>query len=350
MIVGTLVGIDFISIPRTAVQFAQQDAWLAVLVGGLLPLLVLVLIERLGRRFPNMDFIEMSQALFGKTVGSLLVIILSIHMLASTARVIVRFALMDSIYILPQTPLWVICLLLLLVSLYVASQGAKVVGRINELMFYLYLPTFLFFVTPLLSLADYTNLMPLGGTGPANIARGSLMASLYFSRMEFLLVAYFMVTRKDEVLKAGIWAVSFVVASYTLVAATALLVFGSESLSRQMSPLIGIFKAVRYPTVERLDQLFVAAWSVAARPAFNMLCMSGFSLTRVFNLQTRRHLLLVLAIIGTGVFMLTFIPRNTLDVLIYSELFGYTYPMIGLGYPLLYHLAAALQRRKVGND
>jgi len=48
MILGTLVGINFLTIPRTASEWAQQDAWIAVLIGALLPLVVLVLIERLG--------------------------------------------------------------------------------------------------------------------------------------------------------------------------------------------------------------------------------------------------------------------------------------------------------------
>lgn len=348
MIVGTMVGISFLALPRIAAASSQQDAWIAVVIGSLLPLLVLLLIERLGRRFPDMDFIEMSQALFGKLAGSLLVAILGIHMLLAAVTVTIRFAYVDSIYLLQDTPMWAICLLILLASMYVAGHGGKVVARINELMFYIYLPTLLLFLPFLLNLSDYTNLLPVGESGLGNIARGSFDASLYFGRMEFLMVAYFMVTRRDEVLKAGVSALTYITMGYLALTLACLLALGPENLPNHISPMLGLFKAVSFPIMERIDMFFIAVWSVAFRPVFNLLCLSAFSFTRLFNLQEKkRAYLLILIAIGSFAYLLTFIPRSALDVIQYTDGYVYTYPAVGLGYPLLYHLAATLRGRKV---
>lgn len=349
MIIGTMLGVNFLALPRIASASSQQDAWIAVITGSFLPLLVLLLIERLGRRFPGQDFIEMSQALFGKVMGSLLAAILGIHMLCVAATVIIRFAYLDTVYLLPETPRSVICLLILLGALYVAGKGARVVARVNELMFYLYLPVLLLFALPLLKAAEYTYLMPVGGSGLGNIARSSWDACLYFGRMEFLMVAYFMVIRKDEVVKAGVSAVTFVALLYMMLTIACLLVVGPENLQNQVLPLIGELKANGFQFVDRTDLLFVAVWSVAFRPVFNMLCMCGFSFTRLLNLPEKRHYFLVLFIIGTAAYLLTFVPRSAVEIVIYTDWYGYTYPVMGLGYPLLYHLAAAVRGRKVPN-
>ncbi len=343
MILGTLVGINFLTIPRTASEWAQQDAWIAVLIGALLPLVVLVLIERLGRQFPEMDFIQMSQFLFGKIAGSVLVILLCFHMIIGVAREIARFAYVESTFLLPATPIWAISLLILLVSLYVAGQGAQVVARINELLFYLYLPAFFLIVYPLMTVADYTYLLPVGGSGIGSIARSAFDVSLYFGRMEFLMVAYFMVTRKDEVLKAGAVALVAVAVPYMLFTAVCVMVFGAEDLQDQITPILAMFKSVAYPILERMDLLFMVAWSVAFRPAFNLLCMSGYSLTRLLNLQKRKHYLMILTVSGAAAYLLSSIPRNIVDVIIYSNWQGFTHPIVGLGYPLLYHLAARIR-------
>ncbi len=347
MIVGTIIGMEFLVLPRAVASAAAQDAWIAVLIGASLPLLSLVLIERLGRLFPEMDFMAMSQLLFGKVAGSLLVVGLVLHMLVSAALVANDFVSVDSVYMLPHTPRWMIGLLIILVSVYVAGQGAKVVGRLNELLFYLYLPSLLLLIPALLTVADYTNIMPVGGAGTVSLAKGSVAASLWFGRMEFLLVAYFMVVRRDEVLKAGRIAVAWVAGSYVLVTMACLLVYGPDGIGGPISPLLGILKTTSYPVLERMDSLFMVVYSVAFRPVFNLLCMSSFSFTRLVNLPERKHYLMVLAVLGAIVYLLTLIPRRSVDALTYTSWVQYGYLLFGLGYPLLYHLAAAIQRGKV---
>ncbi len=349
MIMGTLVGVNFLTIPRIASERAGQDAWIAVLIGALLPLLVLVLIERLGRQFPEMDFIQMSQFLFGRIGGSLLVIILIFHMIIGVAREIARFAFVESIFLLPLTPIWVISLLILLVSLYIAGQGAQVVARLNELLFYFLLPAFFLIVHPLITAADHTYLLPIGGSGIVSIARSSFDVSLYFGRMEFLMVAYFMVTRKDEVLKTGVIAWGAVAVPYILFTAACLMVFGPANLLDQVTPVLAMFKSVSYPLLERMDMLFLVAWSVAFRPVFNLLCMSGYSVTLLLHLQERKHYLMVLTISGTAAYLLSLIPHSVVDLIINSGWQGFTHPVVGLGYPLLYHLAAKIRRGKIQN-
>lgn len=349
MIMGTLVGVNFLTMPRIASEWAGQDAWIAVFIGALLPLAVLVLIDRLGRQFPEMDFIQMSQFLFGKIGGSLLVIILIVHMLIGVAGEIARFAFVESVFLLPLTPIWATSLLILLVSLYVAGQGAQVVARINELLTYLLLPFFSLIVQPLISAADYTYLLPVGGSGIVSMARSSFDVSLYFGRMEFLMVAYFMVTRKDEVLKAGAIAWGAVLIPYMLFTAACLMVFGPENLQDQVTPVLVMFKSVSYPLLERMDILFMLVWSIAFRPAFNLLCMSGYSLTRLLNLQKRKHYLIILTVSGTAAYLLSLIPTSIVDIIIYSEWQGFTHPVVGLGYPLLYLLAARIRGGKMPN-
>ncbi len=350
LIVGTILGSNFLTLPRVICTYSKQDAWIAVIVGALVPVLSLLLIERLGRRFPEMDFTAMSLALFGKILGTILVVLFNVHLILSVARVIFRFAFLDKLYLLPNTPIWVICLIIVVGCFYIASKGAKVIARLNEFMFYILLPLFLLFVPPLVTGGDLTNILPVGGSGVSSIAEGSFHASTFYGRIEFLMVAYFMVTRKDEVLKAGFAAIAILVFTFVVILVASLLVFGSDLPQSSLWPLLALFKSVRLPGVERMDLFFLGIWSVAFRPAFNLMTMSAYTITKLFQSQKYNFYPVVLVVISTIAFLLTFIPKNVVDLLEYTQNFGYTYPFMAIGFPLLYHLAAAVRGKQVNQN
>ena len=81
IIIGAQVGIGIFSLPRLASAEARQDAWIAVLLGALLPLVILFIIDRLGRRMPQSGFVVMNQQLFGPWLGTAMVILFIIYII-----------------------------------------------------------------------------------------------------------------------------------------------------------------------------------------------------------------------------------------------------------------------------
>lgn len=333
--------------PRLVSTAAGHNAWIAVILGAIVPLLSLVLIEKLGKRFPHMDFTAMSHALFGKFLGTGLAMVFIFYIIIFEAAFVYRFASLISLFLLPQTPLPVICFMILAGTVYIASKGAQVVGRLNELFFYLLLPLFLFLIPPLFMHGDYINLLPVGETSISQMLQGTFFTFYDYGRMDILMLAYFMVTRKDEVLKAGLGALTLVVLSYVFVTASCLLVFGSENIQNQLYPLLTLLNSVSIPVLERMDLLFMFLWSVAFRPVINATCMASFSATRLFQLDVKKYYPLVVAGSGLIIYLLTFIPRDLYEALEFSYITSYIFVAFGLGYPLLYLAVAFRQGKKV---
>ncbi|MDD3024751.1 MAG: endospore germination permease, partial [Syntrophomonadaceae bacterium] len=216
IIIGAQIATGLFSLPRITAEKAGTDAWIAILLGAVFPLASIFLIERWARIRPDLGFVAMLQFTLGKPLGYLSGLIFVVYVVFLQSIAIRIFSEITSIYLLPRTPLPMIVFLVMTGVVYVANKGARVIGRLNELIFYILLILLgtLFFP---LSEGDYTNLLPVGQAGWAAIGQASLATAIVFSGTEVLLVFYFLVTRKEEVLKAGFTAVGLTTGIYLMV-------------------------------------------------------------------------------------------------------------------------------------
>lgn len=346
-IIGCTIATGFLSIPRAATADAGQDGWIAIILGAILPLLSLILIERLGRYFPDLTIIEMVQLLFGKFLGSFLAVIFIAYIIFLESIVLRLNAELVSAYILPKTPIWMIALLFILCIVYIAQKGGKVVGRLNELLFYILLIACMLFL-PTWRLTDYTNILPVGGAGLLAIAKGVIPTAYAYQGIEILFVVYPMVTRKDKVLKAGLTALGIIMPLYLIITVLTLLVNGSEALQKVIWPAVVLFKVVDIPVLERLEFFFMFLWIlVIVRPVFTFGFAGAFSLAQLLKLNIEKYYSIMVTIIGASIYVAALLPENITKVYQISNYGGYGFFVIGLGYPILFHLVAFIRKGKV---
>lgn len=335
-----------LSLPRVASAEAHQDAWIAVIAGALAPFLVLILIERLFRQFPGYSFVDISRLLFGKILGTLLVVLVMVYFMLFQALVVSILTEITHVFILPQTPHRVILVVSVLAIIYVATQGGQVVARINEIFLYQFLLFTFLWLIPMLS-GDYTNLLPVGGSGLKGISQGILSTAYAFSGMEILLFVYPMVTKPRQVLRAGLTAIGVTLAFYLILTLSCLLVFGSEMLAQiSIWPGLSILKVLSIPVIGRSEVFFLLLWmGFSMRPAFTMHMAGSYALTGLWRKGTSRTYLYLVIALGLMLILIAFIPLNTEDIYKLGDYVANMYWIVGLGYPLLY-LAAAAWRRK----
>lgn len=347
IIIGAIVGTGVFSLPREASAAAGPDAWLAILFGALVPLLSLFLIERLGRRFPGLTVVDQSRLLFGKIIGSILAGGFIVYVILVESIVLRSFNEITSIFLLPRTPIWVISLLTSLAVIYIAARGIKVIGRLNEALFYILL-LLLFVLLPPLARIDGNNILPVGGAGLEPVLKGTLATLLAYSGTEVLFVLYPMVERKDEVLKAGFLGVGIVILFYLFVTVICLLVFSCEAMQRTMWPVLRLLKVSDIPVLERMEFFFTVLWmGLGPRPMINLLFAASYSLLQLFDLDLHKHYRLVVLITGLTFFAGSLMPKDILQAFKWGEMFGYGYLVVGIGYPLLFLLAVLLWGGKV---
>ncbi len=337
-----------LSLPRITSAHAGQDAWISVIIGGIIPLFSLIMIERMGRRFPNLGFVEMSQAVFGKIIGTFLVVIFIAYMVFYSAITVRLFVELTSLYILPQTPRLVISFMTVISVIYIVGKGAKVVARVQELTFYTVLPMFLLFVPAVMFAGEINYLLPVGGAGLSNIMQGALVAAFPYAGVEVLWVAYSWVTHKEDVLKAGITALSITIFIYIMVTIFSLLVFGSDMMQKINWPVLALLKVPHLRVIERLDFFFLIVWmGLGARRAVIMGCVAAYSFSQIIKIDETKYYPLAVWLIGGGMFLLSLIPKDILQVFDYTYYAGYAFLVMALGYPLLFQIVAVIRGDKV---
>lgn len=347
IIIGSTIATGILSLPRAASAAAGQDGWISVILGLSVPLLSLLLIERLGRSFPNLSMGEIAQLLFGKCLGTIVTLGFIAYTVFFQSIVLRLGAEITAVFALPKTPTGVIALLIIISVIYIVQKGAKVVGRLNELLFYILLFDLLLFLPPL-RVADYTNLLPVGGAGLTAIVRGALPTAYAYGGVEVLFLIYHMVTRKEEVLKAGVTALGISMLIYLMVTVIALLVFGAEVLQHIIWPSVVLLKVVDIPVIERLEFFFLALWmGLASRPVINMCFASSYSLTRLLKLDLEKYYSDMVIAVGLAIYVVALIPDNIVQVFKFATYGGYGFFIAAIGYPLLFHIAAFLRKGKV---
>lgn len=349
IIIGSQIAGGIFSLPRLVSAAARQDAWIAAFLGVMFPLLILLIIERLGRRMPESNFVNMNQRLLGPWLGSCMVFLFIVYVIFFQAVVVRIFSEITNVFLLPRTPLPVIVLLVMLGAVYVINKGARVVARVNEILFWVILPSLLLILTSLVN-ADYTNLLPVGEAGLSRIARGTLSSSFAYGGIEVLLVFYFLVNRKEEVIKAGILGLGFTALVYMVFTLIALLVLGSETMQLMNWPVLTLLKTVKFSVLERPELLMLVIWmGLGIRPTINLGFSAAYSLSEVLHLQRDKHFHLAVLFIALLIYILALLPSDIVTAFKLGEYAGYAFLLGGIGYPLLMLIVAVLRRKEAKN-
>lgn len=349
IIIGSQIGVSVFILPRLAVDGARQDAWLAVLLGVLLPFLVLFIIERLGRRLPKSNFVIMNQQLFGRWLGSGIIFLFIFYMIFVQSTIVRIFSELTSVFLLPKTPLPVIMLSIILAAVYIISGGARVIGRLNEILFWVIFPLSFIIFAPLIN-ADYTYLLPVGEAGLAGLSRGILATSTAYAGIEVLLIFYFLVSDKKKVLKAGLLGLAWTCFFNISVTLVCLLVWGSEMITMINWPALTVLNSVEFSFLERPEIFILSVWlAVGTRPVFTIGFAAAYSLSEVLRIDRTKYFPAAAIAIALPIYILALLPKNLIVAFKWSEYAGYFFIFFGLFYPLLMLSSAVIQNKEDQN-
>lgn len=330
---------------ETVGREAQQDAWLSVIIGVLLPLLGLSLVVLIGSRFADYTFAEYVELILGKWLGKLLALFFVCYCVAYGALVARIFVSMLKIYLFPRTPIWALVGLILLVTIYLVAHDVRVLARVSELMFYEGLVVVLVFLV-IIPKIDVTFYQPVGYAGLENILKGTYYTIFAFLGVELLLVFYPMVQNKRQVFKDGLVAIVIVILFYLLVTLAALGVFGPVLIGELRFSLMVLQKINLVPVFERVEFFFIIIYVIIAfRPIAVALFAARYTSEKIFSINKPIHISLAIFLLA---FVLAQLPRGLEHALLinnYVSLVGVAFLTV---IPLMLWVIASL--RKIGGE
>lgn len=343
ILVGCMLGTGVITLPRVTTEVIEQDAWLAVFFGAIIPFLSLWLTSRIIGKYPGLSFIALTEKLAGKIFGRLLAAVFAIYSILAAAVILRIFLEIITMYLLPKTPMLVKVMLGLGVSAYMASSGIKVLGRLNEFLFYVLLPLVLFVLPALFIYGDIHYLMPVLNHSINEYSKAAITTGYAYSGFETLIVFGPYVIKKKETFKASIIALSITVSLYLFAVITTMVVFGAGLTQKITWPVLRILSVVDIPVFERIEFLFILAWiGSSIKPVCNQYFCACLIIKDMFGIKS---LGAVVAILFPIIAFIAWYPKNIYATFRFSDFVG-TYSLIlGTAMPM-FLLGLSLIRSK----
>ncbi len=157
----------------------------------------------------------------------------------------------------PFLSYWNLASLLFLFVAYASYGGIKVIGKINEVLFY---ATFIVFLIPLFSLknANITNLQPLLGVGVKNIIKGIKETAISYSGFEILLIFYPFINRNVKIKRPAFKSIAFTTILYALYTLSTILYLGINASQKFLWPVITITQSIIVPIINSFKYIFIS--------------------------------------------------------------------------------------------
>lgn len=146
-----------------------QDGWAALFIGAAFSIPAALLYARLIRLFPETDLFCIMQAVFGKVLGRIFIIVFAWYALHLGAMVMRDYSEFIEIVAMPETPQLPIMIALVLVTAYLAASGMETLGKWSVCMFPIVILVVIVTFILALNLMDFSNLLPVLTTPPMKL-------------------------------------------------------------------------------------------------------------------------------------------------------------------------------------
>lgn len=241
---------------------ANQDAWLAILLGLSGGLLLFIVYHQLYVFYPTLPLTSYVQKITGKFIGRILAFLYIIYFIYIAARVLRDFGelLVTSTY--ERTPMFVISTLMMITIFYAVYKGFEVIARVGELYFLLvYFLAIAGFILIIVSgLIHMSNLLPMLENGLKPVVKTTLTQTLTFPFGEMVVFSMFYPYLNDskKVRKVGMAAMVLSGINLAITMAINIAVLGTDIVSRSPFPLLSTISKIEIAEfIEHLDVLFM---------------------------------------------------------------------------------------------
>lgn len=332
-LIGSMLGSGILSLPRVTVKAVGQDAWLAVILGGIIPFVSIWLSSRIIGKYPGLSFVSLIEKLGGKFLGRLLEAAFVIYSIMASAVILRVFTEVITMFLLPNTPMLVKIMLGLGVSAYMASSGIKVLGSLNEFLFYVLLPPLFLSIPAVLGYAEIHYFMPALNQTIKEYSKAAFSTGFAYSGFELLIVFGPYVIKKKETLKAGILALSITAAMYLYVVITTVAVFGPGLTQMFTWPTLRLLSVKEIPVLERIEFIAILAWiGVAIKPVSNQYFCASLIIKDAFEIKSIGA---VVALLYPIIAYIAWYPKNIDITFSLSDFVGMYSLILGTALPLL---------------
>lgn len=303
LIASVQVGIGILSFQSRIIKHAGHDAWISVLVAGLVIHLLIWMLYVVLKGVDG-DLVEVNKKVFGKVIGLLFTIIFMAYFVLGATLVIRNYVEVVQVWMFPQMRIWSILLLILPLIFYIINGGFRVVVGICFLGFIVPAILMVSFLFPL----KYTNvnlILPLFDHSMRDILLSANEATLSFIGISALLVYFPFIKEKERSQKFAHFGNLTTTLIYTVLALITFMYYNQPQLSTIKWPTLDMWKIIELPFVARFEYAGISTWFLVILPNVILFLWGASRLVnRQFRLSQYKATILFLVIVFIGCFFL----------------------------------------------
>ncbi|MBW4081483.1 endospore germination permease [Paenibacillus sp. S150] len=261
LVVNTILPTATVVLPVIISNYAEQDAPLAILLSTFFGVLIAAVVGSAVRCTNGAPFLVWIGEKSSPVVATVLGLFMLQFYLDTTATILREFANFLKDNVLVNTPVSVLCMLILFITIYMVRQGLEAIARVNSLVILLYLFFVPLYVFGLSNEMNVHRLLPMFDHSLVELTLASITPTTWMSEVAVLLflAPYLQYPQKARLIGwTGLIFVS-VLMMFSLI--TALMVFGPDFIKLSSYPgfaAVGIVHIGRF--IEKLDILFISYW------------------------------------------------------------------------------------------
>lgn len=233
-------------VPGILIAQAGRDAWLSVIGGWFLDVLLAIVYAYMGIRFPGENFVQYSVTILGKYLGRMVGIVFPLFFLLVVITFLQGLTRIVSISFLPTTPFGVILASNFLVSAYIARKGIEVIARMTEVLGPLFFVSGLGLFFMVIPLADIDKLKPQFDNGVAPFMTGAPLILTFFGICIMMAMFIPLCNRPENGFLAKFSAVSMGALFLGLLTALTTGIFGVEQAKNFYSPGLMLARTIHF--------------------------------------------------------------------------------------------------------
>jgi len=302
-----LMGTTFMIVGSYAIGDAGRDGWMAVIPGYLVGLPFSLMILSLLGKYPDLNFIEISEKILGKWLAKIIGGIFSLITIYFGACISVQGVDIVNRALLPTMPNYILVIFPLALILYLYYSGFEVMARFAEVIYPLIVFSLILICILIFPHFEQNEIFPILEEGFMPILKAVFSMTPW--PMEYVLFLLIMLpflpnSKKDiKTMRKGLFIAFLVVGLLnTIVVLVQILTFGPKEAARVTYGLLYLANMVEISrTINGLESIFLIVWlgmSIIKVTGFFYAGLAG--LRTVFGLKSRKWALAV------GLFYLVF--------------------------------------------
>ncbi|WP_181907447.1 GerAB/ArcD/ProY family transporter [Cohnella lupini] len=329
-------------------QIAKQDAWISTLLASGVGSGIAYVCAKLSLMFPGRTLIEFSRDLFGKWLAILIAVMYLMFWISLFGIILQQFKMFIIGTILPQTPPYVIVLLMVTVVLYLTLHGVGAIARCCEIMGPLIIigvvsPVFFAF-----NRIDADQLLPVFvDSGFMAIVKGALPTATFLGDCIMIMVLVSFVGKTRKVVRHAVLGVLMSGLFTVMSVFSCLLIFGLHVTKGYPYPLLIVVRSISLSgVIENMDAILISVWIMSVFTKLTLyLFVSSYGTSQLLGIKDWRKVAWPIAFLGV---VMALIPLNYVESSIVFPIkvaVPFSFPILMIGLPLMMLMIALIKRK-----